>query len=1091
MFGNKSLELFAALLLIISIFPLSVFADGPKAYLNETVTAQYNKDGLVGIINRNGTVQVLVPNAVDVLQYLRINLSDVNDETDLNVNTTYRSVAASVGGALTYIYINSSDGDDTDDDLNYGITNTTAAPALELNVTYSNDAGGEDYYSSDTVGTSHWNNFSIQVNVTNPSDDVNLDNDMVYVWISFLRGGQRDRGSILTGFRSFGTGTSESSLTRTDTDSDNDYDQLLWIGSINSGSELAIEFNLNVSEGIHDLSATSDNWNGLDAGDSEGARSTWNITTGVLTANTLGDLFSRGPVLQGIDFSLASSNYWQVRGFIENAADEGQGANGLVYNVSNWTVYEVDPATGGPFTDYNLTYTGDLPWSGTLSPTDNRAYTDWFNTTSENSKPYFSVAFDWDVSWDGSNSKNYYGEINTTLVFPTVYEVDITPLKSSDGIILPEDEQNLTITDRVTHAGDANAPVEFIEFLSYIPNETGGGTSRVMDVLDYTVNLSYNNGTTWYLSVTNESEAINISVYQPSATGPGLVNVTIWNISKVNLTSGSPDIDDYLRAGEWLELSFIVTTNDTTVAGENFTFYGTSNFTTFSGTPLQENFNNETITASEKRLVAFKQIWAADPSDPSLINVTINISTFDKSLGGLGITDIKWVDYIPAGTDFDLDNLTVRYYNESDTTWYLWTNNDTFNITNQSLITLSDGLQAYAMEYEDNASEATWWGTLYDLDKVWVSYQIRISEGGDYVLPTQIAGFDPDTGQEFGATTVGYIKVMLAPEKSPLVITESGLELSKFITVGKPAEWIKIFEVYNPNLGPVTSMFEAAVFRDTVNAYVTYTNDLGEEVKEPVDFLEGKLIWQSTIKAQESRVYTVKILTPPVIETDRQVDVLNKISDTLIRLKVTVSLRNLAEEYYRNVRFNLPIKSSQVFEVLDELGQGLEFLGEGLTVLIPNFPGNALKEVSVDFRETYPLIIIKTDKNSYDTNDKIVMTITVINGAEDVEKPFVETEVYSEGMDLVYSNILDLSKLEAAETTEVDDEFRVSSFMPTGAYVANAKFRGGVGNTFVSGNTGFTVAGLEPVIPRNVTLIMILLLGGMLVFYVVRRSKVR
>ena len=159
--------------------------------------------------------------------------------------------------------------------------------------------------------------------------------------------------------------------------------------------------------------------------------------------------------------------------------------------------------------------------------------------------------------------------------------------------------------------------------------------------------------------------------------------------------------------------------------------------------------------------------------------------------------------------------------------------------------------------------------------------------------------------------------------------------------------------------------------------------------------------------------------------------------------------------------------------------------------MIPEFPANSLKEVSVLFKESYPLVIIKTDKGEYDSDDEVLITITVINGAEDVEHPFIETEVYSEGMDLVHSNILDLRALNPAETTEIEDAFQISTFMPTGAYVAGARFRGGIGSVISSGKTGFSVAGVEPIVPRNVSLIFIVLLGGLMIYYVIRRSKLK
>jgi len=51
--------------------------------------------------------------------------------------------------------------------------------------------------------------------------------------------------------------------------------------------------------------------------------------------------------------------------------------------------------------------------------------------------------------------------------------------------------------------------------------------------------------------------------------------------------------------------------------------------------------------------------------------------------------------------------------------------------------------------------------------------------------------------------------------------------------------------------------------------------------------------------------YEIRVLTPPAIEVDRDVEVLEKLENKHVKLKADIVLKNFAEEAYSNLKFNL------------------------------------------------------------------------------------------------------------------------------------------------------------------------------------------
>jgi hypothetical protein len=362
-----------------------------------------------------------------------------------------------------------------------------------------------------------------------------------------------------------------------------------------------------------------------------------------------------------------------------------------------------------------------------------------------------------------------------------------------------------------------------------------------------------------------------------------------------------------------------------------------------------------------------------------------------------------------------------------------------------------------------------------------------IGTSGTYILPLQIAAFDPVTGESFYAEAWGVIRVDVPQPAVPLQITDHQLELAKRVVVGTPAVWIKNFEVYNPNSRPISSIFSTQVFGDAMEGFVSYYNDKGEKVEEGVAFgnvENGKksMEWGSMLNAFETRTYEVRILTPPVMEIDRDVQVLEKLENKMVKLKMDVFLKSFSEEPYSNLVLNLPISYENILEVKDGFGNQMQFTGgkDTSSIIVDGIEPSGLKTISVIYKASYPTIIITPDRDRYDLEAPVSLEILVINGGETIDYPYMEVEIYTPGMDVIYSNLERLKSIEPLEKTQMYEKFVIPANAPGGMYIASAKFRedfqvmaSATGNFFVVGSGATTPQALQIIAVLSVTLVLV------------------
>jgi len=1084
---------------------------GPRTYLIEQVMAHYETNGsAVGdpgygkcttFLNpcRYGFVQVAPPNNDDVLQYLRINISSV-DNTSLSPapygNLSFAGVLAnSTAYGRTSIYVNTTDvpaGDDAYEIDGTGYVNI--APDIRINLTsITNMQGGYDLYDADNIypsGTSNpTNTVRLNFSVTNPSSTKSLSN--VYVVIQFNRTGDPDSVDVsATGLGQTGSGNAP---VRVDSDTDGEYDRVTWTIDTLSASEVAyVWFNITTTEG------TNFNGNSLSLDQNSTSTRADYGESNTLSGRTITGRFSRGPIRQGIDLAQeAGSNAWKIRGFVFNMGNPspGGGEDYLRYNFTGWGIYEIDPATGTPKTPANQS--GNFNNNPIITPSDGKIYTtdavrssnqSWFNST-QTAKPYYAVSFNWFVEW---NTTSYEGFINTTYDMTTLYKIDMSNTKSVQGALSPDTGgENLTITDETTHLGHSSAPAKFIQVLSVVPVNTTNNAFHGNFTIFSDVVVSFYNGSYYTL---NSGTDYMIAITQPSSTGAsnGLVNVTI------NDSSASPNILHNLAPNERIRVVFKVGSHINMTTGDVYNFTGNVTMKTPSTTPLTENLQSATASVSAKQLSAWKDLIGYNVATPTLINASIvTIATTPSSSDK--IEGIKFLDYIPNGTDID-GNLaafraavTVRYYNG---TLYTLTDGTHYNISYNGTKTLPDGLLVNAYEFW-NTSNATGGFRLGNGHWINVTYQMNVTGPGTYVLPTLISGFDPVTGSEFSLTAIGAITVVIPEPLLPLEMEEDEFKQAKMAEVNKPVLWMKDFSVYNPNGRPAESRFSINVFSDATDGYVSYYDEYGKKIDEEVNFEitgEGKrMIWSSKINPFESRSYEVRILTPPVMEVDRNVEVLEKLPEKKVKVSMDVFLKSFAKENYKNVVLNLPIGFDDIIKARDSFGHELQFNGgkDSSKIIAGDIEAEEMKSVNIIYKQSYPTIIVTPEKDEFKIGSPIGLNILVINGGEEVKYPYLEIEIYTPGMDVIESDVKKIEGMEPLEKTELTEKYFLPISAPTGMYLATASFREDF-TTLASGTGQFFLTGGEEGLSQtwgSILLLIIIILMGVLSYNRIKSVK--
>jgi len=1077
----------ALTLLILIISSPAHSAYGPQAHLTETIIGSYDTTGLDGAsgtpvtMARTGYIEVSVPNTDDVLQYIRLNLSS-NTESHTNIREWNSSLLAYRDYALsnptlqdrTRMYINTTIG-------NQQLAYTPAynwAPPINLSMTVINTQAGNDLYSinhTETPVNTMFFNFTIRNDAQ--SGNKNYAGTNVTVTIRF------NATSHIQSSASIDHTTLESSAgTTTLSDSGNgaDNDTILWQGSLNAAQELYITFNATIQGSINYQGKTN-NLNGETS--DVGTRAEYTNNTHVISEITFTHLFARGPVREGVD--LTKGNPWRVKTFIRNMANESvaTGEHNLTYNITSWRVYNVTAATGEisglKGSNDNLNHILGI----------NQQYTIPNFILTTDAKPYIAPYFDWHVLWNETDPSIYSGTVNITMQLPTLYEIDLVATKETSDEFTPQIVGSTLLRYNVTamHNGAASSEVESgkIRIYSIIPNNdtTNSGYAN-LTINETTYKVYYINTTgTYELDTSDPDLSVTITQSTPASNGSIVLNTD--DLSKVSISGGNEiglNLTPTDRIILYYELDACENSTGSGVSGiddgEWYHFDGNQTLWAQSGTYITVQ-NSDLRLASLNSLSAWKQLISYDPANPELVNVTISLTVTGE------INNIKFADYVPTGIT-NTTPVTLTFDGSP------WNENIHYNRTSLGTTLTSDGLNVTVWEYTNVTPSSAGWN--FTDNTLLLTYIMNISSAGVYVLPVQIAAFDPAVSQGISLTRYGAIRIIVPEKQLPLLINEDEeLTLAKTIFVGKPAVFRKSVTIYNPNSRPTKSQFRTEIFKDAISTHVTYYSLYGESLKESpqMDLVDNRMYayWETTLNPHESRTYDIRVLTPPVIEVDRDVNVLEKLENKHVKLEAEIVLKNFAEEKYPAVRIIVPILSKNIYSIKDSLGNPIGYLGDSgaTTIHLPAFDKNSVQAIKITYKESYPTIIITPDRSRYDSGQVSSLEILVINGGEKIEDPYFEAEIYTEQLDLVYADILKLgNSLDPLEKTSLFTKWKIPLNAPTGRYIANVRFREDFA-TISESSINFYVLGNRSSDTNNIALLILIIAGAAIIYVLYKR----
>ncbi|MFP4116765.1 MAG: hypothetical protein ACLFTY_01990 [Candidatus Aenigmatarchaeota archaeon] len=1045
----KEKALILGFLAAILIFPgLVQAAVGPVAHLDEEVTAYYYHNGtphddqvLRSSVKhcssypcRYGFVDVAVSNTQDVLQDIEVNLSDTTDSNLQSVSAFKGALASPTDNwERSGMYVDTAE---DSEDQHYNITNENVAPPIELEFDWNNTRGGKDLFSS-TDKDSDINTMEFEGQLTNPSTSTSLDN----ITIMFEFNINDDTAAVEVDSDSLSCPSGWTCDTQDHEDIGQDY--IVYAeGNLSTSESASIYFQGDMEEG-----ANFDNMDVvIDKTDEEGFRAEDVNNDGTFTGRTIDSKFSRGPVRQGIDLAEGEDDQgetvWRVRGFFENLAE------GLTYDVGDgWALYEVD-SDNGSLKEPSVHSGG---FESMIEPDDDRVYTDdnddstkpeWYKHESPE-KPYYAAEFGWWVEWNDTNEDNYHAKTDSRLDMPLMHVVKMSEEKTLSGALNPESEgENLTVNEETVHTGSSEAKAQEVDIYSIVPGKTDAGDSpdekdtydsgdTFFEIDDDTFNVTHNASDGTVTDITNET---TVNYEQPTSTGEdGYVHVSISDVSAL------PGVDDNLGPDDTVELNYEAQSNITMEEGDAFVFSGNTSYVTESGTPYTREHSTKEVTVSAKRLTGFKDLVAEDANQPNIVTGNLTVDVTDETENQTGIQNITFTDYVPLGTDFDKDDVTVEKYDGTD-----WDeiSSSAYEINSLGPVELPDGSEAEAYEY--TTDDDGW--HLNNNEKVRAYYTFNITEPGSYEMPATMAGFDPATETELGTSTRGLYRLEVSAPQRDLEVDKQDIVMAERPKVGEVVEWMKPVEVYNPNNRPIDKEFEVELFEEVEDAWVIYTKDGETKTIDGslVSGEEGKTFkWEDEIPALSSRRYEVRVLTLPVSEVNRDVEVIEELENEMVKLSMDLHLRNFADVDYDEVLLNLPVPERNMIEAVDGFGEELSYTGteDTSSIVIEDFGAKELDTITVTYKQPYPTIIVTPEQDVYEAEGEVNVSVLVINGGDKIDDPKIETALYGPDMRTVESEIKSLDSMEPLEETELTEEYVLSTHVPSGEYLAEVRFR--------------------------------------------------
>lgn len=1046
---HRTLFIFTIVLLSAVFNCACARADTPYPYITESVQANYHPNGtLQSGVTRTGMVEVRLPNTKDVLQYIRLDLSKTQG-TNLLSPVAYKDVAASPNpGDRTRMYVNTTA---NARDISYAITNTSATPVIRISFTYSNEEGGEEIIA----GGDNVFNFTVTMNSSIPVTGVSL-----YFQTAKNTYGMNDATSF------YSTWASGGSIHRQDSDGDVMYDRIYWTGALSPGSNVVLRFKGNITPGYN----FNENFMYIDL---DGPERTYAVytSTSTFTGITFADRFSRSAVRQGIE--MITANRWIVRGFLTNVAEK------LDYVIHEWRIYPL----GGSTSLLNETH------EYYISPGQTHS-TGWYDTgvDEEDDKiGYYSAYYDWEVVWGTSY---YQGISRADTYLPNLYEIDAWASKSalleSAGI----SGTVIGVTDRVRHLGHASLECDRVEINSVIPMNSSTGVSTPW--VPSGISVRYVSGGTEY-DITSGASVISLPA---SAVSDGYVNVVIGNLTSL---VGNP-----LGQNEDIVVSYILsgparTTSNVYNLTQHSTLY------TLSGTPITRSDNDSVtvpafvppgeepepggggpgggggVAANHAEII--KEYSRLELHADNLAGVSVRDRIFDD--GDKGVRDIKAGIYIPKGGALDKASLEISLYDSSSNSLREWRRGIDYTLS-EGEETLVDGREY--IEY--NIMPVTGAGlgglTLYNGDEIEISYNTTIPIGTNFIL-TRVYGYNWYEDKYMFEDS--YEPVRREGYLEDLLVEEGKWVMSKPI-IGAPVIWTKRFSVYNPNNVSVSESFSADVFPDTMGINLIDGSGNGKTGLELKRAGATYTSWIMDVCAGCSRDYVLEVSTPPVMETSRYVDVISS-NESVIRFTVNITIKNFAEEEYRNVSYIFHTEPRKIISITDGPEKyPYAWYGEGSSeIFVGDMSPWQEKVFLITFEETPPILLTAMNAINYGCSDRANITIIVIPSEEE-SNSYIEVEVGGPGPEYrtVHAELIEVGAVEQWGEIRLPVTLRISE-LPSGKYFVYSRFKRDF-ETILSDQTEFSVDCPEREM-MSVSWLFFLVAAIVIVAYLVIRSARR
>ncbi len=1128
---NRTLLLLVALLCF-SAFQVSAL---PNARLHEYVEAYYSANGTNLSTTSLGRVYVDVNNAVDVLQYIRLNLSNTSN-TNLNTVTAYRAVAAGNG---TIVYLNT-----TNDAMDTSYRLTSGYPLFALRTEVSNLDGGNDM-----IANVNPNRFTLtfSVNVTQP-----LSSAFLEFFLNKNSSGSYDALNITSLTASNGT------LSYADTNSNNQIDYLNWTGSFGENETLIITLNATLLPRVY-YNATDQYLDLNDISYALRINRTYPSTT--LTGRNFSSRFSRGPIRQGVELQEGlnpNGTMWRVRGMIKNIASD------LLYVVNGWALYNISNLSDPKLSNTSTFF---------LYPGDSY-YTSRYDTNIQ-ARPYYTSAFNWQVLWDNAT---YSGYTAGYLHLQTLYETDLYITKSITPDHLPYGTI-VYVTDRIYNTGSSSISDKFLHAVTGISPSWNGlqnlTLTHVRGVIqwDITQNVTYNlSGNTYIIDInfTNMSKTfeandyivLNYEIHHTTNQSATLFNIylnaTSWTQSGTPLTrvidTQSSLFDEAYSGG---------TTPGPSEGGGGGGGGGGNVGTGFIKGVCYPELDVRSYSIEEGKYIAvyyynpisqkteFKSLYFTKMDEKS-VTVTLEDNEYLLRAGSKisfdvnkdGITDVTLtypeggflkdnngkmmyinIDFvcnvnryrmylIPRTTDliltdanrgkadlnvsYELSDPTASTLKSISLTLFLPPGSQLepaltrlvhYDTSENVTVTFSDIQPEFLGEVEVNSSyyEALVKRLAYrftlpknfvmedkDLMRI-LSEGISFPEGRQDLL-VRMKGYDPFNKVNLSKDIFLPLIVPQKRDVSDLIITEYNFTHGP-LYVGESSLWTKVVDIYNPNNFSVQEKVSLSLLSDLLSAYYTIE---GERHEFDIRVINGATfgVFPLSLSPNQRVVVSVGVVMPPVIQQNLEFTILDDRGEYVV-VQANITLLNPSKEFYDSVFYRSPVSPSSVIQ-LNDVGW---FVGNESLMMLQNFTGLELKNLLYTFREKKPYLRNIMLKQEYGCEDYLILT-TLVSG-DDLHTFNVEYEINDKssslpiGYETYYGDIMSLGKYRQNTSVMLSPLLSISG-MPNGKYELNAILRKDF-STMVSSTDSFTIECKDRSL-KKVHILLLLLFAALLLF---------